>query len=108
MRASRCASGLGRPRLRGRRTALSRGVTLAVARVLFLTVALVLHLAVALVLHLAVTLGVRLLGLRVLGRVGAVVVTLRLGQRPSAGEHSGRRDAADQQNLRLHVRLSNA
>jgi hypothetical protein len=100
MRASRCASGLGRPRLRGRRTALSRGVTLAVARVLFLTVALV--------LHLAVTLGVRPLGLRVLGRVGAVVVTLRLGQRPSAGEHSGRRDAADQQNLRLHVRLSNA
>ena len=111
MRASCVALGLGRLRLR-RPLALCHVLVLA-AHVLHLLLHLAVHLPVALtlvaltlvaltlvaltlVLHPAVTLAVRPRGLRVLANGCAMVVTLRLRQRPSAGEHRGRRDAADQ------------
>jgi hypothetical protein len=107
-------AGLRRARLR-RALALCHVLMLA-AHVLHFLPHLLLHLAVhlpvalalmalTLVLHPAVTLAVRPRGLRVLADGCAMVVTLSLCQRPSTGEHRGRRDAADQQNLRLHVCL---
>jgi hypothetical protein len=104
VRASRFASGPGRPWLRRAGlcrawAALGHGVTLAVAHMLLLGMALVLHLPVAL--------GMGPLGLHVLASGDAVAMTLRLCQGPSPGKHRGRRDAADEQNLRFHVCLSN-
>jgi hypothetical protein len=110
MRASGIAFGLDRLWLRraGLRCALAVCHVLThAAHVLHL----LLHLAVALALalmaltmvHPAVPLAVRSGGLRVLGQAaGAVFVTLGLSQRPSAGEHRGRRDAADQKYFRVH------
>jgi hypothetical protein len=119
MRASGIAFGLDRLWLRraGLRCALAVCHVLThAAHVLHLLLHLAVHLAVALALalmalalvaltmvHPAVPLAVRSGGLRVLGQAaGAVFVTLGLSQRPSAGEHRGRRDAADQKYFRVH------
>jgi two-component system OmpR family response regulator len=113
MRAACVALG----RRAGLRRALAlRHVLMLAAHVLHLLLHHLLHLAVhlppglalvalTLVLHPAVTLAVRSRGLRVLADGCAMVVTLSLSQRPSTGEHRGRRDTADQQNLRPHVCL---
>jgi hypothetical protein len=111
MYASCVALGLGRLRLRraGLRRPLALGHVLPLAaHVLHLLLHVAVHLAVALALalmtlamvHAAVSIAVRS-GVRVLGRAaGAVFMTV--SQRPSAGEHRGRRDAADQKYFRVH------
>ena len=106
MRASGIALGLGRLGLRCA-LAVCHVLTLA-AHVLHLLLHLAVYLAVALavlaltMVHSAVTLGVRSRGLRVLANGCAMVVTLGLSQRPSAGEQRGRRDATDKKYLRVH------
>jgi hypothetical protein len=104
--------GLGRLRLRraGLRCSLALGHVLTLAaHVLHLLLHVAVHLAVALALalmaltmvHAAVSIAVRSRVLRVLGRAAGVVF-MTVSQRPSAGEHRGRRDAADQKYFRVH------
>jgi len=115
MRASGIAFGLDRLWLRraGLRCALAVCHVLTLAahvlhHLLHLAVHLAVHLAGALALvaltmvHLAVPIAVRSSGLRVLAKGCAMVVTLSLSQRPSAGEHRGCGDAANQKYLRVH------